>query len=175
MGSFDNNYNLKAVRANYDDNKTYKIGELYRPARAAAMVYLEPSKKCGYNLKLKYAQDTDFFMRYLDGQKYLNSNKIHYYYSEYESVTKKKTLTTNYYSILSHKQLISSAPIPVIKRISINIFKMCVKMLTYPFVSDEFYLDRRGNKPDDLMISDFKSALKLNSKDMKNSSKNINN
>jgi hypothetical protein len=42
-------------------------------------------------------------------------------------------------------------------------------------VSDEFYLDRRGNKPDDLMISDFKSALKLNSKDMKNSSKNINN
>lgn len=165
MGSFDMDYNLKAVRANYDSEiRTFNIGELYRPARAAAMVYLDQSKKCGYNLNLKYAQDTDFFMRYLNGQKYLNSRSVHYFYSEYDSVSKKKIIVTNMYGIILYKQFLKSAPIFALKRIFINILKISFKIVVYPFVDASFYLSRRGDKPNDDILDDFESALKINLK-----------
>lgn len=164
MGSYDSNYNLKAVRANYESGiQTYKIGQLYRPARAAAMVYLQSSKECGYNLNLKYAQDTDFFMRYLNGQKYLNSNNIHYYYSEYDSVSKKKIIVTNFYGIILYKQFLKSAPVFAVKRISINLLKITLKLLVYPFVNADFYLKRRGIDPNIEMIKEFKNALNISS------------
>lgn len=165
MGSFDKYYNLMTVRANYDSEiKTFRIGELYRPARAAAMVYLSPSKKCGYNLELKYAQDTDFFMRYLDGKKYLSTNRVDYFYSEYDSVSKKKIIVTNYYGIILYKQFLKNRPFFAIKRISINILKISFKILVYPFVDAEFYLSKRGGLPTDENLRSFKSVLKINIK-----------
>lgn len=162
MGSFDKDHKLKSVRANYDSEvRVFNIGELYRPARAAAMVYLKPSKKCGYNLELKYAQDTDFFMRYLNGGKYLNTSKVHYFYSEYDSVSKKKIIITNYYGIILYKQFLKKSPLFASKRIIINIFKIAFKILAFPFVNADFYLSRRGNTPNDDDLKNFKSALKI--------------
>lgn len=168
MGSYDVNNNLITIRSNYNSSvQTYSIGQLYRPARAAALVYLDRAKEYGYNLSLRYAQDTDFFMRYLDGQKYLNTSSIHYYYSEFSSVSKKKIITTNIYGILLYKQFFKKKPIFVSKRISINTLKILAKLIIYPFVNANFYLKRRGMFPSEKDIQNFKNALILNSKSLK--------
>ncbi|SDZ40613.1 Glycosyltransferase involved in cell wall bisynthesis [Rhodonellum ikkaensis] len=163
MGSFDKHFIIQSVRSNYDTMELkFEIGkEKFKPARAASMVFLNRAKSIGYNFSLKYAQDTDFFMRYLDDYEYVNISNTLYYYSEFESVTKFKILATNYYGLLLYSQFISRSPFFVFKRMVINLFKIGFKILIIPFVSSKVFLYKRGLPPSDKVYRDFNSTVKL--------------
>ena len=71
MVSYDAELNFISIRADFAvKEELYKIVKEYRFPRTPAMVYLERAKKIEYNFKLKYAQDTDFFMKYADNKYY---------------------------------------------------------------------------------------------------------
>lgn len=148
MASFNRQFKLKTVRSNYKSKLLeYKIGkETFKPARAPSMVFLDKAKLIGYNLSLKYGQDTDFFMRYLDGHSYVNIKDVLYYYSEFCSVTKRKILFTNFYGIIFYKNHFSKAPIFFFKKIVVNLIKIVLKILTYPFWNAEDLINKRGIK-----------------------------
>src|SRR5690606_5866296 len=96
MASFDNKYELRSVRpmSGFTTPKKYDFRKEFIPSRAGSLVLLDHAKSIKYDMSLKYAQDTDFFSRYLIDKEYLVLNRILYYYSEYESVSKLKVFRT---------------------------------------------------------------------------------
>ncbi|MFV0226375.1 glycosyltransferase family 2 protein [Empedobacter falsenii] len=160
MVSYDAELNFISIRADFAvKEELYKIGKEYRFPRTPAMVYLERAKKIEYNFKLKYAQDTDFFMKYADNKYCANIEEPLYFYSEYESVTKEKILKTNYYGIILFSSFFYQSPFHVTKKIVKNLFKIGGKIIIYPFVDANFYLNKRGANLTEKQQTDFKNIL----------------
>ena len=160
MVSYDSELNFISIRSDFSvKEELYKIGKEYRLPRTPAMVYLARAKKIEYNFKLKYAQDTDFFMKYADNQFCANIEEPLYFYSEYESVTKEKILKTNYYGIILFSSFFYKSPFHVTKKIVKNLFKIGVKIIIYPFVDANFYLNKRGANLTEKQQTDFKNIL----------------
>lgn len=163
MGSFNGSFILERVRCNYNTKAIkYEMGQDYKPARAAAMIRLPDAKYIKYNLNLKYAQDTDYFVKYLDNKYYINIDDILYFYSEFNSVTKSKILKTKYFGILYHSSLFKHKPILSLTRILKNIFKIFILILIYPFVKDEKFLTGRGIEPNAEQVNEFNRVKLIN-------------
>lgn len=161
MGSFDKKLILRIVRSkHFTIYEKFKRGkELFKLSRAGSMVYLLEAKKIGYNLKLKYAQDTDFFLRYLDGKSYMNLDSLLYYYSEFESVTFKKLIKTYYYNII---QLTTNySGFTRIKYVVLEITKVIYTLILSMFFGMEKVLLRRGKKGSIEHIEEFNEILKI--------------
>ena len=160
MVSYDSELNFISIRADFDiEELFFKIGNDFNLPRTPSMVYLDRAKQIGYNLKLKYAQDTDFFTRYIHEGYYANISEGLYFYSEYESVTKLKTIKTNFYVLQLYSSYFKYAPIYVIKSNIKQLVKVSVKILLYPFVSSEFYLNKRGKMLNSEMKTECKNLL----------------
>lgn len=160
MASFDNKYELRSVRPmnGFTTPKKYDFRKEFIPSRAGSLVLLDHAKSIQYDLTLKYAQDTDFFSRYLRDKQYLVLNKILYYYSEYESVSKLKVFKTYFFtlSIIRKKNIdFVSKTKEYIK----NILKILIYIVLAPFVSVDFFLDRRGNKPSSEMAIEYNKIM----------------
>src|SRR5699024_5956586 len=67
MASFDQDLQLRSVRPQngFITPKKYDFRKEFIPSRAGSLVLLDEAKFTGYDMTLKYAQDTDFFSRYL--------------------------------------------------------------------------------------------------------------
>ncbi len=160
MVSYDSELNFISIRADFDiEELFFKIGNDFNLPRTPSMVYLDRAKQIGYNLKLKYAQDTDFFTRYIHEGYYANISEGLYFYSEYESVTKLKTIKTNFYVLQLYSSYFKYAPVYVIKSNIKQLVKVSVKILLYPFVSSEFYLNKRGKMLNSEMKTECKNLL----------------
>lgn len=160
MVSYDSELNFISIRADFDiEELFFKIGNDFNLPRTPSMVYLDRAKQIGYNLKLKYAQDTDFFTRYIHEGYYANISEGLYFYSEYESVTKIKTIKTNFYVLQLYSSYFKYAPVYVIKSNIKQLVKVSVKILLYPFVSAEFYLNKRGKMLNSEMKTECKNLL----------------
>lgn len=161
MGSFNGNFILERVRCNYNTKVIkYKMGQTYKPARAAAMIMLPDAKYIKYNLNLKYAQDTDYFVRYMDNKLYINIEDVLYFYSEFNSVTKSKILKTYYYVIRNNILTFKSNPAKSVKEFLINSLKFVYTAVLSPFVSKDYFLKNRGAYPDKIELQKFNDALK---------------
>ena len=160
MVSYDAELNFISIRADFEiKERFFKIGNDFNLPRTPSMVYLDRAKKIGYNLKLRYAQDTDFFTRYIHEGYYANIKEGLYFYSEYESVTKIKTIKTNFYVLQLYSSYFKYAPVYVIKSNIKQLVKVSVKILLYPFVSSEFYLNKRGKMLNSEMKTECKNLL----------------
>ncbi|WP_159800589.1 glycosyltransferase family 2 protein [Flavobacterium sp. MK4S-17] len=161
MGSFNDGFQLERIRCNYTTKPVkYKMGQNYKPARAAAMVRLPDAKFIKYNLNLKYAQDTDYFVRYMDDKFYINIEDVLYFYSEFNSVTKSKILKTYYYVLRNNVLTFKSSPAKSAKEFTINSLKFVYTAVLSPFVSKDYFLKKRGAYPDKAELQKFNDALK---------------
>lgn len=159
--SFDSAKELKSVRGlGTTKVQIYKMGTIPMVAMRTSMVLLSISKSIKFDSKLKYAQDTDFIIKYLTiGTSFLVQDKVLYYYSEFDSVSKNKIIVTNLYGIHIYRHLFKKTPLFALKKILTNIIKIFFKLLLYPFVDANFYLKRRGLNPNKEIIQDYKNTL----------------
>lgn len=116
---------------------------------ASSMLRMSEAKKFKYNMMLKFGQDQDFLHRYLDGKKYMVQDSILYYYSEFDSVNKRKIISTHR---LCCQKAIKHGEF---KNALISFIKYIICSVAYPFMSDKSILLRRGHKPSIMQISDF--------------------
>lgn len=108
------------------------------PIHAASMMRGDKARKLKYNPMMKLSQDVDFLERYLKGESFMELPFIHYYYSEYDSVTKKKIRKS--YKLNCKKYFKMGRFRPCI----IYAFKYIYSLIVFPFVSTESILAKRG-------------------------------
>src|SRR5690606_18084622 len=118
-------------------------------------IRLPQGKKVKYNFNLKYAQDTDYFMRYMDQKSFINIEDVLYFYSEFQSVTRLKVLRTKYYGFYNHISIFKKEPILSVFRILKNTAEIAILTAAYPFISDNYLLKRRGQQPSQFHLDEF--------------------
>jgi CRISPR/Cas system-associated endonuclease/helicase Cas3 len=124
--------------------RNYTIGDKVEFVHAPSMLILKEAKKISYNVNFKYSQDMEFLDRYLNGKNYASINKVLYYYSEFDSVSKSKVIKTYFYVL----RKIRNSPLKLFKKVKEYlkiIGKLCIYLLLFPFVSADFFLKKRGS------------------------------
>ena len=170
MGSFKTFDRIERVRGVRSSliNRVMKFrltGDFNAP-HPACMTRLSLSKQVPYNKHLKHAQDSDFFIRYLENRKYLIVGDVLYYYSEFVSVTGRKILRTYKYDIMRKVSLVPKAPFIAGKSLLKTIGKFIVTAVFLPLKGAEFFLRRRGGIPSSVDVAQYntvRSLLKLDS------------
>lgn len=130
----------------YDDNKI--------PNHASSMLRTEIAKAISYNPLMKLGQDRDFLERYLNGRLYTLLPNIHYYYSEYDSVTKRKIRKT--YKLNIQKYYRSHN----LKSMTLSIAKLIYSYIVYPFVPVYSIISKRGKELTDKEFVFYKRECK---------------
>lgn len=158
---FDGAKELKTVRGlGSVEPQVYKAGGSPVMAMRTSMILMSISKSVNFDPKLKYSQDTDFLMKYLSkGKSFLVQDKVLYYYSEFDSVNKKKVITTYFYVLRIIKNSEMNMGLKIKEYIK-TLGKIAVYSLLYPFVSVEYFLEKRGMEATREMKSDFQVVLK---------------
>lgn len=110
------------------------------PCHASSLIVASYAKKVKYNPKLKLGEDCDFLDRVLLGQKYVALPNITYYYSEFDSVSKRKikqTYRLNYMKQFRHKEY---------KEGLYSLLQYSIASLVFPFIHIDQILMRRGTE-----------------------------
>lgn len=110
------------------------------PIHAASMLRGDKARTLRYNPMMKLGQDVDFLERYLQGESYMELPFIHYYYSEYNSVSKKKIRRT--YKLNSKKYIQAGK----LSLGGLYALKYLYSIIVYPFISIESILSKRGKE-----------------------------
>lgn len=125
------------------------------PVHASSMFRTVIAKNNSYATTLNYGEDQDFLRKYLYGYKeYFYMTTPLYYYSEFDSVTKKKILES-YINRFKHNISKHNA-----KQSILLLFKIISFALVSPFVSINQILKRRGYSPNTHEIQDFEELIK---------------
>lgn len=125
------------------------------PSHASSMLRMARAQLFHYNLLLNYAEDTDFLRRYLEGQKYMITEDVLYYYSEIDSVTKKK-LIAYYKNGIRHGLSKGITGLPLLMT---NVLKLIAGTVVYPFIPIERLLNKRGVSLSDAELWEYKSIV----------------
>ena len=125
-----------------------------RPNHASSILIADRAKKYKYNPALKLGQDQDFLARYLANAKLVLIPHVLYYYSEFDSVTKKKIRKAH---LINAKQYFRSGNyILCLKRA----LKYVYASLIYPFFSIEKIISSRGLPLDEENKISFQDEIK---------------
>lgn len=108
------------------------------PLHASSMLLLDRAKCFKYNLFLKLGEDADFLSRYLVGCKYFLDPYILYYYSEFDSVTKKKILDSYKGKIVIYTKDLR------LRKAFVNLVKFCIQKVRFMFYTTDKILASRG-------------------------------
>lgn len=126
------------------------------PSHASSMLRTERAQMFHYNMLLNYSEDVDFLRQYLSGQRYMITEDILYYYSEIDSVNKKK-LIAYYKNGIRHG---ISKIIPGISLIVKNGLKFIIGHITFPFIGIKSILKRRGVALSESESQEYKSNVR---------------
>lgn len=137
MCSFGTNTDLLKARGAQTVTTTLFDGKRC-PIHAASMLRGDKARMLRYNPMMKLGQDVDFLERYLQGEKYMELPFIHYYYSEYNSVSKKKIQRT--YKLCSEKYIKAGK----LSLGGLYALKYLYSIAIYPFIPIESILSKRG-------------------------------
>lgn len=166
MASFDEDYKLITVRSRNgcDVSKTYNYRNELAIAKPCTVIRLKKAKTVNYNVKLKYAEDTDFLSKYLKGEKYLILNAVLYFYGEFGSVTRRKILDTYTYKFIRTSKKFKHYPV----WISLSLLKITIARMRMFFIlkrkGAEYVLKKRGNMPEQKDIKLFRRSYEKLSK-----------
>lgn len=119
------------------------------PGHATVMIRAEKAKVLQYNKALKFGQDVDFLRRYMKGTKFLTIPQPLYYYSEFDSVSKKKIKHT--YKLCMIKYFKEGE----YKNSFKNFLKLVYAFVVYPFCSINTILKKRGRDLTEDEIKEF--------------------
>lgn len=137
MCSFGTKTNLTRVRGAKKFQVLTFDGD-YCPIHAASMLYGEQARRLEYNPMMKFGQDRDFLERYLKGKKFAEMPDVLYYYSEFDSVNKRKIERT--YKLNAKKYIKEHK----VKASIIASLKYLYSLMVFPFVPIESILLKRG-------------------------------
>lgn len=137
MCSFGTSSNLTKVRGVSSVTTTAFNGKRV-PIHAASMMRGYRARQLKYNPMMKLSQDVDFLERFLKGEKFAELPYVHYYYTEYDSVTKKKIRKS--YKLNCKKYM----KMGKFSNGILYAFKYIYSIVVYPFVSIESILSKRG-------------------------------
>lgn len=137
MCSFGTSTDLTKVRGASNETTTIFNGKRV-PIHAASMMRGDRARQLKYNPMMKLSQDVDFLERFLKGEKFAELPFVHYYYTEYDSVTKKK-IRKSY--MLNCKKYMKMGKF---SNGFVYALKYIYSIVVYPFVSIESILSRRG-------------------------------
>lgn len=101
-------------------------------ACASVMIRRKTVADHAYNLNIDYGEDIDFFSRCMDGHKYANLADIHYYYSEFDSMSIVK-LKRAYKEIYSREKTLKT------------LLKYFYYLFIAPILGIDFIIKHRGN------------------------------
>lgn len=161
MGSYGSEFDLITVKGKKEHGPTvYKMSQSYYPARAACMIRLNRARDIQYNLKLKYAQDTDYFTRYINMKKYMVVSDILYYYSEFTSVNVKKVLKTYLHGVNRGMGIIGDHFAAGAKLVVLSYLKWSYMSVKTLFMDHESFIKSRGQAPDASEKLEFKEIIK---------------
>lgn len=137
MCSFGTNTDLTKVRGVSSVTTTAFNGKRV-PIHAASMMRGDRARQLKYNPMMKLSQDVDFLERFLKGEKFAELPYVHYYYTEYDSVTKKKIRKSYKLNCKKYMKMgkFSNGIVYALKYI--------YSIVVYPFVSIESILSKRG-------------------------------
>lgn len=124
-------------------------------AHASSLLRTNIAKQYNYNTDLKLGEDQDFLQRYLDGRQYVELPDVLYYYSEFDSVNRKKIKRTHW---ICFKNAFAKRDF---KEAAIRLIKLAVCFVTHPFMTDEQILLKRGSAPTEKQYNDFIEHHKL--------------
>ena len=108
------------------------------PIHAASMLRGDKARLLKYNPMMKLSQDVDFLERYLKGESFMELPFIHYYYTEYDSVSKRKIRRSYKLNCKKYFKMRRFSPCFT------YILKYIYSVAIYPFVSIESILSKRG-------------------------------
>lgn len=134
------------------DSLTYSYSKdksLLPVCHASSLLRRSHAIKFSYNTSLQLSEDTDFLRRYLDGQRYISLPDVLYYYSEFDSVTKKKIRKSYAYII---RMSFSTKDYNTFVYYTIKYLLACI---LHPFLSTGFILKRRGKEPTEKELREF--------------------
>lgn len=158
LGSFSPDGQLRRVRACFTiDRQKFESGEKMRLSPGASMIRSSVAKKCSYNLELNLGEDTDYFQRALNKRLYSAIPDVLYFYGEYESVTKKKILSSYIASLQGARSYWAIDKKRAFELGLHNLGKAGLLVIAYPFLSDYWILDRRGSSPALKDLKEFKA------------------
>ena len=147
MGIVDQNDVLIGKRTyKYNIIKNKGLGMQAIP-HASSMIRMDVAKKHSYNVNLKYSQDSDFILKCTLHNTYCISDGIEYIYTEHTSVTKRKILTSYFYTIKYLSTYLNKYPIRSLIIILITILKALIFSVRGIFVSTENILKARAISP----------------------------
>lgn len=122
------------------------------PTHAPSMIIATLAKQYSYNPFLKVGEDADFLRHYLKGRKYIILPHVLYYYSEFDSVTKNKILSSYKLEILNTQNS------PIFR--SLTFIKYICALILFPFFKIETILKYRGRPLSIVEQSDYYNNCK---------------
>lgn len=128
---------------------SFLIKDNFPVAHACSMLRRDWAINFKYNPQLTLGQDIDYLRRYLNGKDYINLEKILYYYSEFDSTSKKKILTA--YKLYIKKFLLAGEYTNFI----MYLLKYSYSFVLFPFMKIETILKRRGVSPNSTEQEEF--------------------
>jgi glycosyltransferase involved in cell wall biosynthesis len=163
VGSFDNNFNLRAYRGINKNGNLFKnfSSKIYPSPPASTMIRMDIAKNNFYNTQLDVAEDNDFIYKCLLEKDYYIINKILYYYEEIGVVSYSKFISYQFKYL--NTLIITSKGNLLLFSLSKEIPKFIVKCIGGFLFGVDFFLIKRGKKPSDLDKREMKHVLiKLN-------------
>lgn len=160
--TFDSGYKATSVRGIMLERPTiYRLGNKLFLSMPTAMIRLPEATSFKYNAKLNASEDRDYFSRYLDGKKYFNLSEILLYYLVNESTSYRKVLQYTAYEIVRGCTLAGRNNGAFLRTVSLSSLKFLIYAFTIPFLGTEFYIKRRGKKPDTAECETFQKQKQL--------------
>ena len=153
MCSFGSKTELLRVRG-ATNNKTTKFNGNNAPAHATCMLIRERAIKYQFDPFMKLGQDVDFLTRYLSGGVFYELNDVLYYYSEYDSVNKKKIRRTYYLMMVNNFKKRR------FKDCFLYLLKLFYSYLVFPFLTIEHILKKRGRELSERELLEFNRNCK---------------
>ena len=121
-----------------DKEQVMKFDDLSFPNHASSMLQAARAKRFKYNPLMKLGQDKDFLERYLAKTSWLAIPDIVYYYSEFDSVNKKKIRHS--YRLIIVNNFKKRQHIKMLKYIAKYIYSLII----FPFIPTTTIIKRRG-------------------------------
>ena len=142
MCSYGSNVDFIRIRNKGDGAvRLFDIKDSFPSAHAPSLLRREHAVKFSYDFNLMLGQDIDYLRRYLNGKFYTNVPRVLYYYSEFDSTTKKKIRSV--YKMYAKKFFKTGEYVNSIKHVA----KLIYSYVVYPFLSLNDILKKRGAEP----------------------------
>lgn len=124
------------------------------PIHASSLLRKDLIKNIKYPFNLKLGEDSIFLSSYLKNNTiFYKTSQVLYYYSEFNSVTRRKILKTDitlFRYFIKQKQL---------KQVIVFFPKIMAKCLLLPFLSTHYILKRRGSEPNESEVKEFEKHI----------------